>query len=395
MKAAKKPKRAASSGGGFGAKTGAAAKSSKSAQESAVEKAIAAKAQALRVAPDLPGSWLELGALMAQTKEYAEAERIFRAGAARLPGHEMLSAAALSFGGDSGAYYHGDAAAPDGLPYTGPDFEAYTPPVEIMHAWDQADRSVDWTRAAVEERGAVFASNGPLLPPDECRSAIEATEAHAAANGGWTTDRHVQAPTTDVPVSRVPALRPWFDEKLEETLFPMLAARYPEVIPGPGSLRVMDAFVVRCETNAARNSARLPPTAPRRRARAGTTQARRRRCPSTRTRTPSPSRSHSTQRASTRAAARASSSSRPSTAGAPGGWCSTPTPAASSRSGEAAPRRQRGDGGPAYIIPLFIYLDANGSGKRPGYMLSSLGLEPPEGSDALSRYADAVGAARS
>ena len=62
--------------------------------------------------------------------------------------------AALSFGGDSGAYYHGDAAAPDGLPYTGPDFEAYTPPVEIMHAWDQADRSVDWTRAAVEERGS-------------------------------------------------------------------------------------------------------------------------------------------------------------------------------------------------------------------------------------------------
>ena len=332
VKAAKKPKRAASSGGGFGAKTGAAAKSSKSAQESAVEKAIAAKAQALRVAPDLPGSWLELGALMAQTKEYAEAERIFRAGAARLPGHEMLSAAALSFGGDSGAYYHGDAAAPDGLPYTGPDFEAYTPPVEIMHAWDQADRSVDWTRAAVEKRGAVFASNGPLLPPDECRSAIEATEAHAAANGGWTTDRHVQAPTTDVPVSRVPALRPWFDKKLEETLFPMLAARYPEVIPGPGSLRVMDAFVVRCGANGARNSARFPPTAPRRRARAGTTQARRRRCPSTKTRTPSPSRSHSTQRASTRAAARASSSSRPSTAGAPGGWCSTPTPAASSRS---------------------------------------------------------------
>merc|ERR1712097_196829 len=51
--------------------------------------------------------------------------------------------------------------------------------------------------------------------------------------------------------------------------------------------------------------------------------------------------------------------------------------------------------GRRYIIPLFIYLDANGSGKRPGYMLSSLGLEPPEGSDALSRYADAVGAARS
>ena len=50
-----------------------------------LEKELARGGAALRVAPDLPGSWLELGALMAQTKEYAEAERIFRAGAARLP----------------------------------------------------------------------------------------------------------------------------------------------------------------------------------------------------------------------------------------------------------------------------------------------------------------------
>jgi hypothetical protein len=372
VKAAKKPKRAASSGGGFGAKTAAAAKSSKSAQESAVEKAIAAKAQALRVAPDLPGSWLELGALMAQTKEYAEAERIFRAGAARLPGHEMLSAAALSFGGDSGAYYHGDAAAPDGLPYTGPDFEAYTPPVEIMHAWDQADRSVDWTRAAVEERGAVFASNGPLLPPDECRSAIEATEAHAAANGVWTTDRHVQAPTTDVPVSRVPALRPWFDKKLEETLFPMLAARYPEVIPGPGSLRVMDAFVVRYDAGA---QASLPV--------------------------------HQDENTFSFTIALNSKGEYEG-----GGTCFEQlAPVDGGSAGRMVLNADAGGvvtfpgkllhGGNAvtegrrYIIPLFIYLDANGSGKRPGYMLSSLGLEPPEGSDALSRYADAVGAARS
>ena len=87
-KAAKKPKaakRPAAAGGGFGAKPAKPAKSSKSAQEKAVDQAIAAKAQALRVSPDLPGSWLELGALMAQTKEYAEAERIFRAGAAFVP----------------------------------------------------------------------------------------------------------------------------------------------------------------------------------------------------------------------------------------------------------------------------------------------------------------------
>ena len=61
---------------------------------------------------------------------------------------------------------------------------------------------------------------------------------------GW------QAPTTDVPVSQVPALREWFDEALRTTLFPMLAQRYPHVTGGAANLRVMDAFVVRYDAGA-------------------------------------------------------------------------------------------------------------------------------------------------
>ena len=58
---------------------------------------------------------------------------------------------------------------------------------------------------------------------------IEQVEAHCA-EAGWSTARHVQAPTTDVPVSQVAAIRGWFDEVLREKLFPMLAARYPYAI---------------------------------------------------------------------------------------------------------------------------------------------------------------------
>ena len=46
--------------------------------------------------------------------------------------------------------------------------------------------------------------------------------------------------------------------------------------------------------------------------------------------------------------------------------------------------------GRRYIIPLFIYLDANRSGRQPGYILSSMGCELPK-DGGLSRYAAAVG----
>ena len=63
----------------------------------------------------------------------------------------------------------------------------------------QADRAVEWA-ARAKGAGVVHRSSAPLLSVEDCAWAIEATEAHAAANGGWTTGRHVEAPTTDVPV---------------------------------------------------------------------------------------------------------------------------------------------------------------------------------------------------
>ena len=120
------------------------------------------------MAPTVGQTWLELGAILTKAYEYGEAELVFRAGAALCPGHEMLSAAALTLGGDSEAYCR-DTARPPAPPsaFGDEDFSAFAAPPSEMAAADQADRAVDWrgSAAASAARGVVFRSKGPLLKP--------------------------------------------------------------------------------------------------------------------------------------------------------------------------------------------------------------------------------------
>jgi hypothetical protein len=47
----------------------------------------------------------------------------------------------------------------------------------------------------------------PLLKPAECDQVIELAEAHAAAQGGWRSDRHGKHPTVDIEVRRAQTLQ--------------------------------------------------------------------------------------------------------------------------------------------------------------------------------------------
>ena len=58
-------------------------------------------------------------------------------------------------------------------------------------------------------------------------------------------DGPAQAATTDLPVKEIPELLEWFNEKLATTLFPMLAARYPEKVKNATDLRAHDSFIVK------------------------------------------------------------------------------------------------------------------------------------------------------
>jgi len=380
-----KQKAASSKAGGFGASKGGFGATPKQPttelfQTGAWRQAVAAKSNELVGSPADARHWIELGSLMVKGREYAEAERIFRAGAAWHPSVETLSAAALTLGGDSGAYWHGESVArslkaqPPSPEEPLLSFESFEAPPLALATWDQADRAIEWAEDSVAAKhGAVHRSSSPLIDPADCAWAIEATEAFAAANGGWTTARHVQAPTTDVPVSQVPALREWFDDALRTTLFPMLAQRYPHVTGGACNLRVMDAFVVRYDAAAQRS---LPV--------------------------------HQDEnilsftialndRDEYEGGGVIFEALRP--IDAPPGSPFAPTVLNADAGGVVTfPGKLRHGGnaitsGRRYIVPLFIYVDANRSGKKPGYLLSSLGLpEPPngDGGAALSRYASSV-----
>ena len=85
----------------------------------------------------------------------------------------------------------------------------------------------------------------PLLSAQACARAIEAAETWAAGNGGWTTSRHFEVPTTDVPLRMLTPLLPWLTRTLADTMLPAAAAAYPAAVPDPARLRVLDGFLVR------------------------------------------------------------------------------------------------------------------------------------------------------
>ena len=112
------------------------------------------------------------------------------------PENEMLAAAALRWG-DSAAYCRSAWGASASPLATDAPISGVQAPREEIAAVDQADRA-DFDVMERARRGAVHRAN-PLLDPADCAWVIEQVEAQAASTG-WTQDRHVQAPTTDIPV---------------------------------------------------------------------------------------------------------------------------------------------------------------------------------------------------
>ena len=93
----------------------------------------------------------------------------------------------------------------------------------------------------------VCASKQPILSGEACRFLIQSAQEAAAQRGGYTTDRHVHAPTCDIPVFELasPAVR-WIRHGFERVLFPLVASTMPtELGLSADSLRIQDCFIVR------------------------------------------------------------------------------------------------------------------------------------------------------
>lgn len=88
-------------------------------------------------------------------------------------------------------------------------------------------------------------SAAPILTASTCADAIAEAEAVALKLGGWTTQRHTHVPTTDLPILSCPRLLVAFNAALRDSISPLLAAAFPDVLASASDLRIHDAFVVR------------------------------------------------------------------------------------------------------------------------------------------------------
>jgi len=91
----------------------------------------------------------------------------------------------------------------------------------------------------------VHESAGPLFTQEECDAVIAESEAVSEAMGGWTSKRHFNHPTIDIPLQELPQSRAWFNEVSLRTLYPFLGSCFEGALPNPRALRVADAFVVK------------------------------------------------------------------------------------------------------------------------------------------------------
>ena len=76
--------------------------------------------------------------------------------------------------------------------------------------------------------------------------------------GGWTSKRHFNHPTTDIPLAELPRTRELLNRAvLPERIYPMLGHAFADALPDWRKLRVADAFVVKY--NAAGGQTHLAP----------------------------------------------------------------------------------------------------------------------------------------
>ena len=92
----------------------------------------------------------------------------------------------------------------------------------------------------------VHTSAQPLLTASECDAIVAESEEWATAAGGWTSKRHFNHPTTDIPLAELPRTRELLNaDVLPSRIYPMLGNAFERSLPNWRALRVADAFVVK------------------------------------------------------------------------------------------------------------------------------------------------------
>jgi hypothetical protein len=86
-----------------------------------------------------------------------------------------------------------------------------------------------------------------ILSPEECNAIVQEAESMGSLMG-WTTKRHGNYPTTDIPLVELPDTLKFLRKSLVQRIYPLLRMQFKDYLP-PGDaaykLRVADGFVVK------------------------------------------------------------------------------------------------------------------------------------------------------
>jgi tetratricopeptide (TPR) repeat protein len=94
----------------------------------------------------------------------------------------------------------------------------------------------------LERRLFVTNEKTPLFSAEECRGVISKAEAHFEG-GPWTRLPSGQYDVSGFWIRDVPAVHEWFNQMLQERLFPLLVKKFPHFVPDIEDLCVDSAYV--------------------------------------------------------------------------------------------------------------------------------------------------------
>jgi hypothetical protein len=128
------------------------------------------------------------------------------------------------------------------LPFILPDEEA-----KIM-ALSPTEEAILPTRGfkRFDNHYLIHETTRPILTVPECEQIINEVE-YVASNNivPWTTNRHGNYPTTDIPIVELHETLRFFRQILQHRIYPNLRHQFGSFLPAPDKLRVADGFVVK------------------------------------------------------------------------------------------------------------------------------------------------------
>lgn len=98
----------------------------------------------------------------------------------------------------------------------------------------------------------IWISSDNILTRDQCNHWIQLAENYASTHNGWSTNRHIGVPTTDIPICVIPKLLKEWTDLAQKVIIPTIA-RMLELRTYKPCVRIHDAFVVKYTAESGQN----------------------------------------------------------------------------------------------------------------------------------------------